>query len=210
MVAQQIAARGVSSALVLEAMRSVPRERFVPETLREHAFDDSALPIAEGQTISEPYIVALMVEALQLQGGEAVLEVGTGSGYAAAVLSRIAARVWTIERIPALADLAAATLAALGCANVTVLTGDGTLGWPAGAPYDAIIVSATGPAVPAALKAQLRIGGRLVMPVGDRHGAQELLQLTRLAAHEYQTDVLAAVRFVPLLGAQGWASSTQG
>ncbi|HET6599598.1 MAG TPA: protein-L-isoaspartate(D-aspartate) O-methyltransferase [Burkholderiaceae bacterium] len=205
MVAQQIAARGVRCPLVLEAMRAVPRERFVPEPLRDHAFDDAPLPIAEGQTISEPYIVALMIEALALQGGETVLEVGTGSGYAAAVLSRIAGQVYTIERIAGLADAAAARLAALGHANVQVLTGDGTVGWPAGAPFDAIVVTATGPVVPPALKAQLGIGGRLVMPVGRRRGFQELLQVTRVSEQEFRTESLAAVRFVPLLGEQGWA-----
>ena len=205
MVAQQIAARGVCDSLVLEAMRTVPRELFVPEPLRDRAFDDAPLPIAEGQTISEPYIVALMIEALRLEGGETVLEIGTGSGYAAAVLSRIAGQVFTIERIAALAAAAAARLAALGHANVQVLTGDGTLGWPARAPFGAIVVTATGPKVPPALKAQLGIGARLVMPVGRRRGFQELLQVTRTSEQDFRTEVLATVCFVPLLGEQGWA-----
>ena len=153
MVENQIAVRGVRSEAVLGAMRKVPREIFLPERLREFAYEDAPLPIAAGQTISQPYIVALMTEALALEGGEKVLEIGTGSGYAAAVLAEIAAEVHTVERIGQLADTAASTLKALGYRNVHVVHADGTLGWPAAAPYDAIIVAAGGPEVPESLKA---------------------------------------------------------
>jgi protein-L-isoaspartate(D-aspartate) O-methyltransferase len=204
MVDRHIAHRGVRSALVLEAMRSVPRERFLPEDLREFAYEDAPLPIAEAQTISQPYIVAMMTEALELKGGEKVLEIGTGSGYAAAVLAEIAKDVYTVERIGQLAERSAATLAGLGYNNVHVFHGDGTLGWPDHAPYDAIIVAAGGPQVPESLKAQLKIGGRLVIPVGADRRLQELIRVIRVSEHEYTTTELADVRFVPLVGAEGW------
>jgi protein-L-isoaspartate(D-aspartate) O-methyltransferase len=205
MVEKAISARGVRSELVLNAMRSVPRESFLPTQLHEFAYDDAPLPIEEGQTISQPYIVAFMTEALVLRGGEKVLEIGTGSGYAAAVLSEIAADVYTVERHGPLAEKAAATLADLGYDNVHVLHGDGTRGWPAHAPYDAIIVAAGGPTVPESLKAQLKIGGRLVIPVGADQRAQELVRVTRVSQTEYRREDLADVRFVPLLGEEGWA-----
>ena len=205
MVDRQVAGRGVTLAAVLDAMRTVPREAFLPETLQEFAYEDSPLPIAEGQTISQPYIVALMTEALELKGGEEVLEIGTGSGYAAAVLSRIARNVYTVERIGQLAEKAAAVLAKLGYANVHVLHADGTRGWPDHAPYDAIVVAAGGPEVPESLKAQLKIGGRLVIPVGIDRRVQELLRVTRVSQHEYKTEDIADVRFVPLVGEEGWA-----
>jgi protein-L-isoaspartate(D-aspartate) O-methyltransferase len=204
MVREQIEARGVCDARVLQAMRELPRERFVRPGWEAEAYDDNPLPIAAGQTISQPYIVAFMSEALQLRGGERVLEIGTGSGYAAAVLGRLAKEVHTVERHAVLADGAAAVLAALGVDNVQVHTADGTLGWPAAAPYDAIVVTAAGPEVPAALLAQLAVGGRLVMPVGEREGAQWLLRLTRVNEHETRREELMGVRFVPLTGAQGW------
>jgi protein-L-isoaspartate(D-aspartate) O-methyltransferase len=204
MVDRYIAHRGICSRPVLAAMRYVPRENFLPEELREFAYDDAPLPIAEGQTISQPYIVAMMTEALQLEGGETVLEIGTGSGYAAAVLSRIAKDVFTVERIGQLAEESAATLARLGYGNVHVLHADGTLGWPDHAPYDAIIVTAGGPQVPASLKAQLKIGGRLVIPVGSDRALQELVCVVRVSEQEYTTEELAGVRFVPLVGAEGW------
>ena len=204
MVREQIEARGVRDARVLQAMRELPRERFVRPGWEAEAYDDNPLPIAAGQTISQPYIVAFMSEALQLRGGERVLEIGTGSGYAAAVLGRLAKEVHTVERHAVLAEGAAAALAALGVDNVQVHTADGTLGWPAAAPYDAIVVTAAGPEVPVALLAQLAVGGRLVMPVGEREGAQWLLRLTRVNEHETRREELMGVRFVPLTGAQGW------
>ena len=205
MVERQVARRGVRSQRVLDAMRTVPREAFLPESLSEFAYEDSPLPIAEGQTISQPYIVALMTEALDLEGGEDVLEIGTGSGYAAAVLSRIARNVYTVERIGQLAEKAASALATLGYSNVHVLHTDGTRGWPEHAPYDAIVVAAGGPEVPESLKAQLKIGGRLVIPVGIDRRVQELLRVTRVSQHEYRTEDIADVRFVPLVGEEGWA-----
>ncbi len=206
MVERHISHRGVRSAPVLAAMRRVPREDFLPEDLREFAYDDTPLPIAEGQTISQPYIVAMMTEALDLKGGEKVLEIGTGSGYAAAVLAEIAQDVYTVERIGQLAEKSAATLARLGYGNVHVLHADGTLGWPDHAPYDAIIVAAGGPQVPESLKAQLKIGGRLVIPVGADRRLQELVRVTRVAQDQFTTTELADVRFVPLVGAEGWAA----
>ena len=205
MVEKAIFGRGVRSEPVLDAMRSVPRESFLPANLREFAYEDAPLPIEEGQTISQPYIVAFMTEALALRGGEAVLEIGTGSGYAAAVLSTIAANVYTVERHGPLAEKAAATLADLGYDNVRVLHADGTRGWPEHAPFDAIVVAAGGPTVPESLKSQLKIGGRLVMPVGTDQRAQELVRVTRTGQSEYRREDLADVRFVPLLGEEGWA-----
>ena len=204
MVDQQIAARGVRSKPVLDAMRRVPREVFVPESMRELAYNDGPLSIGEGQTISQPFIVALMVEALDLNGGETVLEIGTGSGYAAAVLAEIAAQVYTIERIDQLAQQARTTLAENGYDNVEVIQGDGTLGWPDQAPYDAIVVTAGGPEVPEALKHQLNTGGRLVIPVGRDMHNQELIRVTRVSQSEFRTEDLEYVRFVPLIGEQGW------
>jgi protein-L-isoaspartate(D-aspartate) O-methyltransferase len=205
MVERQVSSRGIRSELVLAAMRSVPREKFLPDSMHEFAYEDSPLPIAEGQTISQPYIVALMTEALALDGGEEVLEIGTGSGYAAAVLSRIAKNVYTVERIGQLAEKAAAVLADLGYGNVHVLHGDGTLGWTDHAPYDAIVVAAGGPEVPESLKRQLKVGGRLVIPIGRDTRVQELVRVTRVSHDEYATEDLADVRFVPLVGEEGWA-----
>ena len=205
MIKHHIEARGVRSPLVLEAMETVPRENFLPSHLREYAYEDAPLPIGEEQTISQPYIVAFMVEALGLSGGEKVLEIGAGSGYAAAVLSRIAGEVYTVERIGELAAKAAEKLEDLGYANVHVLHADGTRGWPEHAPYDAIIVAAGGPDVPRSLKQQLKVGGRLVIPVGKDPRTQELVRVTRLSEDEYKTEDIADVRFVPLLGEEGWA-----
>jgi protein-L-isoaspartate(D-aspartate) O-methyltransferase len=204
MVASQIAARGVRSELVLQAMRDVPREKFLPESLREFAYDDTPLPIDADQTISQPYIVAFMVDALDLEGGERVLEIGAGSGYAAAVLSRIAGEVYTVERIGPLAEKAASVLADLNYDNVHVMHGDGTLGWDEHAPYGAIIVAAGGPEIPKTLRRQLKVGGRMVIPVGSSHRTQELVRVTRVSEDEYETEDIADVRFVPLLGEEGW------
>ena len=205
MVGQHIAARGVRSPAVLEAMGNVPREEFLPGKLREFAYEDAPLPIAEGQTISQPYIVAFMVDALALEGGEKVLEIGAGSGYAAAVLGEIADEVYTVERIGQLAEQAASVLADLDYSNVHVLHGDGTLGWEEHAPYDAIIVAAGGPDIPDSLKGQLKVGGRLVMPVGQNPRIQELVRVTRISEEKFKTEDMADVRFVPLVGEEGWA-----
>ncbi|MFT5501181.1 MAG: protein-L-isoaspartate(D-aspartate) O-methyltransferase [Woeseiaceae bacterium] len=204
MVGRQIEARGVRSQKVLDAMGKVPREFFLPEDLREFAYEDSPLPIEAKQTISQPYIVAFMIEGLALEGGENVLEIGAGSGYAAAVLAEIAGEVYTIERIEELATHAASTLADLNYENVEVIHADGTLGLPEHAPFDAIVVTAGGPNVPEALKKQLKIGGRMVIPVGSYQGIQELVRVTRLSQSDYKQEDLADVRFVPLVGAEGW------
>jgi protein-L-isoaspartate(D-aspartate) O-methyltransferase len=205
MVDRQIAGRGVNDQRVLDAMRRVPREVFVAAGLEEFANEDSPLPIEEGQTISQPYIVALMTEAAAVRPGERVLEVGTGSGYAAAVLSRIAGRVYTIERHRALAKAAQKRLADLGYRNIEVRHGDGTLGWPEAAPFDAILVTAGGPEIPETLRGQLKIGARLVMPVGKLADEQRLVKIIRDSEHEFHEEVLGAVRFVPLIGEHGWS-----
>ena len=204
MVAEQIESRGVQDAAVLRAMRAVPRELFVPRASRPYAYDDTPLPILANQTISQPYVVAYMIETLRLGPADRVLEVGAGSGYAAAVLSRIAREVYTVERHRRLADYARARLARTGCDNVQVLHGDGTLGWPEHAPYDGIIVAAGGPAVPDSLRAQLAVGGRLVMPVGRSKHQQNLVLVTRQTAIDYNEESLAPVAFVPLIGDEGW------
>lgn len=205
MVESHIARRGIRSPLVLDAMRTVPREAFLPENLRESAYHDEPLPIGEGQTISQPYIVALMMDALTLKGGERALEVGTGSGYAAAVLAQIASDVFTVERIGQLAEKAATLLSDLGYRNVHVRHADGTRGWVENEPYDAILVSAGGPEVPGSLKSQLNIGGRLVIPVGTDRQVQQLMRVTRISELRYKSEEIAKVRFVPLVGAEGWA-----
>ncbi|MFQ5601417.1 MAG: protein-L-isoaspartate(D-aspartate) O-methyltransferase [Candidatus Krumholzibacteriia bacterium] len=197
MVEQQIAARGIRDAHVLDAMLRVPRHEFVPGMLRTLAYDDRPLPIGHKQTISQPYIVALMSESLDLRGDEVVLEVGTGSGYQAAVLGELAARVYTIEIIPELAERAAKLLERLGYDNVTVRAGDGYRGWPEAAPFDAIMVTASPDHVPQPLLEQLKPGGRLVLPVGQ--GRQHLLRITR-SESGFESDTLAAVRFVPMTG----------
>jgi protein-L-isoaspartate(D-aspartate) O-methyltransferase len=202
MVLHQLAERGIQDPRVLEAMAEVPRERFVAADLRHLAYEDCALPIAERQTISQPYMVAAMCEVLRLHGDETVLEIGTGSGYAAAVLSRLVRRVISVERHPALAERAAARLWELGYTNITVRLGDGTRGWRADAPFDAITVTAGAPAVPEALTAQLADGGRLVIPVGTER-EQTLLRLTRCGAHIHREELMPCV-FVPLIGAGGW------
>ena len=198
-----LARHGIRDPRTIEAFRSVPREAFVPEPLVEFAYEDAPLPIGEEQTISQPYIVALTSEALGLRGDERVLEVGTGSGYAAAILGRLARDVYTVERIESLATTAAERLLRLGYDNVHVRCGDGSLGWPEHGPYDAIAVAAGGPSVPPALLEQLAVGGRLVMPVGP-HDEQRLVRVTRSREGDYPEEVLDDVRFVPLIGEQGW------
>jgi protein-L-isoaspartate(D-aspartate) O-methyltransferase len=204
MVERYIAAYGVRDELVLGAMDKVPRELFLPKEFREFAYEDSPLPIGDEQTISQPYIVAFMAEALMLKGGEKILEIGAGSGYGAAVLAEIAAEVYTVERLRKLAERAAATLAKLGYRNVHVLHGDGSRGWPQHAPYDGIAVAAGAPQIPESLKEQLKIGGRLVIPVGPDQRAQELIRIVRVSQSEYRTENIGDVRFVPLIGVEGW------
>jgi len=199
MVAEQISARGVRDAAVLAAMESVPRERFVPEELRDRAFADGPLPIGDGQTISQPYVVAAMVELLGLGPKDRVLEIGTGTGYAAAVLARVAAEVYTVERFASLASQARERLATLGFSNVHVLHGDGTEGWAEHAPYQGILVSAGAPEIPPALREQLAVGGRLVIPVGPSPGYQTLTRVTRAGADDYREELLDFVVFVPLV-----------
>src|SRR5687768_6941797 len=185
MVDVQIARRGVRDPKVLEAMRRVPREAFVEPGFGEFAYEDGPLPIGEGQTISQPYIVALMIEAAEVKPGDRVLEVGAGSGYAAAVIGQIADQVYAIERHPSLGAAARERLARFGYDNIDLRVGDGTTGWAKAAPFDAILVAAGGPEAPLALKEQLAIGGRLVVPVGEeRH--QALLKITRTSANQYQ------------------------
>lgn len=204
MVREQLAARGVRDERVLDAMRHIAREAFVPEHLREAAYADRPLPIGEGQTISQPYIVGAMTEALSLKGDENVLEIGTGSGYAAAVLAHIARAVHTIERIPALASRARQTLRRLGYGRVQVIEGDGSRGWGSAAPYDAIVATAEAPRIPASLRAQLKPGGRLVMPVADATCGQALVRMVRGDDGRDRVENIQPVRFVPLLGAEGW------
>jgi len=205
MVARQIAARGITGAALLAAMREVPREAFVADTLANRAYDDSPLPIEDGQTISQPYIVALMIEAAGVAPGDRVLEIGAGSGYAAAVLGRIAREVIAIERHAGLALSASERMRELGYANVRIVAGDGSAGWPDAAPYDAILAAASGSHVPGVLKRQLdRDGGTLVMPIGEPGAVQTLVKVTRQGEDAYRDEDLGAVRFVPLIGAHGW------
>jgi protein-L-isoaspartate(D-aspartate) O-methyltransferase len=205
-VSEQVEGRGVHDPLVLAAMRRVPRELFVPKKLRDAAYADHPLPIGAGQTISQPYIVAFMIDALCLRGGEKVLEVGAGSGYAAAVLAKIARGVYTIERIGHLAKMAASNLEKAGCSNVHVRHADGTKGWVEEAPFDAILVSAGAPDVPKTLERQLAIGGRMVVPVGPERHVQALLRITRVTEDKFERENIADVRFVSLIGDEGWES----
>ncbi len=199
MVEQQLRRRGIDDPELTEAMSRVPREKFLPPALAEFAYEDSPLPIAAEQTISQPYIVALMTQAAELDRDDRVLEIGTGSGYAAAVLSEVAAEVFTVERHRRLADAARDRLEALGYRNVQVRCGDGTRGWPEEAPFDAIVVTAGGPEIPAALREQLAVGGRLVMPVGGFERQQRLKLLRREDRDTYREADLGPVRFVPLV-----------
>lgn len=204
MVAEQLAGRDIRDPEVLAIMAAVPREEFVEPKYRQYAYEDGPLPIAGNQTISQPYVVALMIEALLLRPSDRVLEVGAGSGYAAAVLSLLAAEVYSVERLAVLTDLARDNLERLGYSNVRVRQGDGTLGWPEQAPFDAISVAAGGPRVPEALSDQLRLGGRLVIPIGTRQRAQRLVRVSRRGLDAYRRETLTHVRFVPLIGEEGW------
>ncbi|MGZ8285743.1 MAG: protein-L-isoaspartate(D-aspartate) O-methyltransferase [Allosphingosinicella sp.] len=205
MVRRQIAGRGIGGARLLDAFRAVPRELFVPEGMREFAYEDGPLPIEAGQTISQPYIVALMIEAAGVGPGDRVLEIGAGSGYAAAVMSRVAGAVIAVERHAELAGLARSRIERLGFDNVRILEGDGTGGLPAEAPFEAILCSASGSHVPEALRLQLSIGGILVMPVGEPESVQNLVKVTRRGQSDFEREDLGPVRFVPLIGAHGWA-----
>ena len=204
MVTSQVARRGVTDPGVLEAMREVPREAFVGAGMEEFAYEDAPLPIAAGQTISQPYIVALMIEAAQIKPNDRVLDVGTGSGYAAAVLSRLAGKVFSIERHRKLADSARRVLNKLKYTNVEVRHGDGTLGWADASPFDAILVAAGGPEIPEALRQQLKIGGRLVIPIGEVGAIQELVKVVRDSEARFHEEDLGPVTFVPLVGEAGW------
>lgn len=194
--------RSELSSRVLEALARVPREAFVPDDLQAHAYDNAPLAIGHGQTISQPFIVALMTDLLELPADARVLDVGTGSGYQAAVLAECGAEVYAVERLAALAGAAAERLARLGYHRVHVHCGDGSLGWPEAAPFDGIIVGAAAATIPAALVAQLRIGGRLVIPIGPMHGAQSLLRVTRGADGQAHEEAVLPVRFVPLVAGQ--------
>ena len=202
MVEEQLVRRGVTDERVLAAMRRVPRHRFVQEALRERAYGDYPLPIGEEQTISQPYIVGFMSSLLELKGSEKVLEIGTGSGYQAAVLAELARRVCSIERLPRLAERARALLESLGYSNVWVRVGDGTLGWPDEAPFDRIIITAGGPSVPPALFAQLAEGGRMVMPIGDEEG--QTMTVVENVGGQMRTRAAGECKFVRLVGKYGW------
>ena len=204
MVERQLRRRGIGDPRILEAFLTVPREAFVDPQYAHLAHADHPLPIAAGQTISQPYIVAVMIDAAAIRRGDTVLEVGAGSGYAAAVISRIAGKVVAIERQHDLVELARERLARLGYANVEIVEGDGTTGWTAGAPYDAILAAASGSHVPQPLIDQLAPGGALVMPLGQPGDVQRLVKLTKERDGRVQRSDLGAVRFVPLIGEEGW------
>jgi protein-L-isoaspartate(D-aspartate) O-methyltransferase len=202
MVEEQIIGRGVKDARVLDAMRKIPRHEFLPEAIRGVAYADQALPIGEGQTMSQPYMVALMTELLELKGPERVLEIGTGSGYQAAVLAELCEKVYSVERVKMLAAQARVVLDRLGYKNVAIKVYDGTYGWKEMAPFDAIIVTAGSPDVPSTLVGQLREGGKLVIPVGERH-SQQLVRLSKTGKGTVTEKSIPCI-FVPLIGAHGW------
>ncbi len=204
MVERQIVARGIQDFRVIEAMKRVPRHRFVEEALWSQAYGDYPLPIGEKQTISQPYMVALMTQSLELRGGEKILEIGTGSGYQAAILSQIVSRVYSVERIPALARRARQVLDSIGCRNVNIKLSDGSIGWENEAPFDGIVVTAGSPQVPAHYLEQLAVGGRLIIPVGGDDN-QILKRIVRCGLQEYREEDLLDCRFVPLIGQDGWS-----
>ena len=206
MVDRHIKPRGIDDPQVLAALLKVPRHLFVEDALRGQAYGDYALPIGDKQTISQPYIVALMTAALQLKKDDRVLEIGTGSGYQTAVLAQLVSRIFSIERLPLLARRARKILDSISCAHVQIRVGDGTLGWPEEAPFDAIIVTAGAPKVVEVYYRQLGPGGRLVIPVGGA-GGQQLRRITRVTAEEYREEDLVDCRFVPLIGSGGWPES---
>jgi protein-L-isoaspartate(D-aspartate) O-methyltransferase len=203
MVDRQLKARGIKDPRVLAAVGQIPRHLFVEDAFASQAYGDFPLPIGEKQTISQPYMVGLMSEALLLTGKEKVLEIGTGSGYQAAVLAKLAGRVFSVERIPALARRARRILDSIGCGSINIKVTDGTLGWEDEAPFDAIVVTAGAPSVPDCYLRQLAIGGRLVIPVGDM-GVQVLKRITRIGENNFSEEQLVDCRFVPLLGKLGW------
>ncbi len=199
----------IANQKVLDAMRSVPRHVFVPEALRSNSYGDHALPIAAGQTISQPYIVARMSELLELNKESRVLDIGAGSGYQTAVLARLAGQVYAIERLAELAREAQTRVRSLGIYNATIKCFDGTLGWSANAPYDGILVAAGGPEVPSPLLQQLKIGGRLIVPVGETRESQRLMRVTRTTEQNYEHQDHGACAFVPLIGRYGWNSEEE-
>ncbi|MCJ8517683.1 protein-L-isoaspartate(D-aspartate) O-methyltransferase [Pseudorhizobium tarimense] len=203
MIRGQIIHRGLNDAELVKAFRAVPREAFVEPGVEEFAYEDAPLSIGEGQTISQPFIVALMIDRAEIDPGDAVLDIGTGSGYAAAVVAQMAEHIYTVERHATLAEQAERRFRRLGYRNIHVRVGDGTQGWPEAAPFDAILVAAGGPSVPQTLKEQLEIGGRLIMPVGSETD-QRLIRITRTEAATFEEEDLGGVRFVPLIGAEGW------
>ncbi len=203
MVEQQLAARGISDQRVLAAMLAVPRHLFVEPGLQNHAYSDAPLPIGEKQTISQPFTVAAMTQALELQGHERILEIGTGSGYQTAILSHLVKRVYSVERIGLLAARARKILDQLQMSNINIKVGDGTVGWQDQAPFDGILVAAGSPDVPEEYLEQLEVGGKLVIPVGDREN-QDLLRITCLSDGQFKREDLMGCRFVPLIGKQGW------
>jgi protein-L-isoaspartate(D-aspartate) O-methyltransferase len=207
MVDRQIAARGLDDPALLAAFRAVPREDFVSGDYADYAYQDSPLPIENGQTISQPYIVALTIYAARIKPGDKVLEVGAGSGYAAAVIGRIADEVTAVERHHELVELARKRMERLGYDNVRIVEGDGTLGWPDEAPFDAIVAAASGSHVPQSWIAQLKPGGRIVMPIGSPSAAQSLVKVTKREDGSLDRIDLGAVRFVPLIGAEGFSGS---
>ncbi|MFW6007072.1 MAG: protein-L-isoaspartate(D-aspartate) O-methyltransferase [Bacillota bacterium] len=204
MIEQQLKPRGIKDPEVLEAFLTVPRHEFVPENLKHNAYQDRPLPIQEGQTISQPFIVAQMIEALKPKPGKKMLEVGTGSGYATAVLSRIINRVYSIERYPELAEQAEKKFEKLGYDNIEVTVGDGTKGWEEKSPFAGIMVSAAAPDIPEPLIEQLEVGGYLVIPVGGKN-LQDLYQVKKISDNDLNQKNLGSVRFVPLVGEEGWA-----
>jgi protein-L-isoaspartate(D-aspartate) O-methyltransferase len=204
MTRHQLSSRGIQDERVLEAISRIPREAFVPEALRDRAYDDTPLPIGDGQTISQPYIVALMTQTLELHGDEKVLEIGTGSGYQAAVLAQICQKVFSIERSYSLSAHARKILEDLGYTNILLRVGDGTVGWAEFSPYDRIVVTAAAPSIPKTLSNQLKIGGMLIVPVGDR--LQQELMVLRRTETDFTIQSAGPCVFVPLIGREGWSN----